>query len=361
MAIKIGDKVRFLNSVGGGTVVRLKGKDLVMVEDEDGFEVPVLTRECVVVGEADPQTNRLKPQSGTASGNGKSFTSASKEVVAPDTEEPAYIPEETAGGDLLNISIAFLPAQDQPSHASGFETYFINESNYYLQFNYMSTPDSVWTSRYHGSIEPNTKLLVDEFALEVLNNFTKIAVQFVAYKPDKPYSMKPAYSLEQTLDTVKFYKQKTFVENDYFDEDAWIIPLVKDDMPLKQMLVNAKDLQSAMMQKVVEDKKPVLHAPEKKVKHDHIVEVDLHIHQLLDSIVGLSNTDMLNYQLDKFREVMKEYEKNKGQKIVFIHGKGNGVLRKAIEKELRTTYKEHYFQDASFKEYGFGATMVTIK
>jgi len=28
---------------------------------------------------------------------------------------------------------------------------------------------------------------------------------------------------------------------------------------------------------------------------------------------------------------------------------------------LKTRYKQHYFQDASFREYGFGATMVTIK
>ncbi len=51
----------------------------------------------------------------------------------------------------------------------------------------------------------------------------------------------------------------------------------------------------------------------------------------------------------------------KDKKIVFIHGKGDGVLRKAIEKELKTRYKQYYYQDASFREYGFGATMVTIK
>ena len=70
---------------------------------------------------------------------------------------------------------------------------------------------------------------------------------------------------------------------------------------------------------------------------------------------------MLTYQLGKFREVMDQYSLNNGQKIVFIHGKGDGVLRKAIEKDLKTRYKQHYFQDASFREYGFGATMVTIK
>ena len=50
-----------------------------------------------------------------------------------------------------------------------------------------------------------------------------------------------------------------------------------------------------------------------------------------------------------------------GRKIVFIHGKGNGVLRAAIEKELSHRYKGHRVQDASFREYGFGATQVTIR
>lgn len=39
--VKVGDKVRFLNSVGGGTVVKIN-KDIAYVEEEDGFETPVL-------------------------------------------------------------------------------------------------------------------------------------------------------------------------------------------------------------------------------------------------------------------------------------------------------------------------------
>ena len=57
--IKVGDKVRFLNSTGGGVVRSFKGKDQVLVEDEDGFEVPALIRECVVVGDRDRKSTRL--------------------------------------------------------------------------------------------------------------------------------------------------------------------------------------------------------------------------------------------------------------------------------------------------------------
>ena len=48
MSIEIGDKVRFLNSVGGGVGWGFRGKDQVLGEDEDGFEVPALIKECVV-------------------------------------------------------------------------------------------------------------------------------------------------------------------------------------------------------------------------------------------------------------------------------------------------------------------------
>ena len=59
--IKKGDTVRFLNAVGGGVVVRIdEVKRLIYVEDEDGFEIPVLERECVAVGEINKETNFIK-------------------------------------------------------------------------------------------------------------------------------------------------------------------------------------------------------------------------------------------------------------------------------------------------------------
>ena len=48
-AMKIGDKVRFLNEVGGGTIAGFEGKNIVLVEDQDGFEVPMLCSQVVVI------------------------------------------------------------------------------------------------------------------------------------------------------------------------------------------------------------------------------------------------------------------------------------------------------------------------
>ena len=47
--MEIGDKVRFLNDVGGGIIVGFEGNNLVIVKDDTGFDVPVLRNELVVI------------------------------------------------------------------------------------------------------------------------------------------------------------------------------------------------------------------------------------------------------------------------------------------------------------------------
>ena len=125
--------------------------------------------------------------------------------------------------------------------------------------------------------------------------------------------------------------------------------------------MSAEDLQDALMQKKTADAPSKSQTVVKRGGKNEIIEVDLHIGELLDDTRGMSNSEILNYQLDKFREVMEQYKNKREQRIVFIHGKGDGVLRKALLDEMKRKYTACKTQDASFQEYGFGATMVTIK
>lgn len=350
--MKIGDKVRFLSEVGGGIVKGFQGKDIVLVEDADGFDIPMPMRECVVI---DTDDYNMKRKAAPAPSKAEGPAKPMKPEMPAVQRQP-----ETRGGDMLNVMLAFVPEDVKAISSTSFEAYLVNDSNYYLYYTYLSAEGKAWKVRSHGLVDPNTKLFLEGFAKDVLNEMERVAVQFIAFKDGKTFAMKPAVSVELRIDTVKFYKLHTFRESDFFEEPALVYDIVTNDVPVKQVYVSAEDIQVALLQKK-EVEKPRSQPIVKRSSSNGIIEIDLHINELLDDAHGMSNSEILNYQLDKFREVMEKYKGKREQKIVFIHGKGDGVLRKALLDELKRKYSTCRYQDASFQEYGFGATLVTIR
>ena len=234
--MKIGDKVRFLDTEGGGIVKGFDSKGLVMVEDEDGFEIPTLASQCVVVSEEDDQR-----QAGHAPVHQAPLTRAQQAARQAMTEV-----------DKLK--------------------------------------------------EENRQLKEKIHALEAEMNDLKLQLLKAQYAQQGP--------------------QKSG----------------KGGKGVPNMATSPYE-----------------------VLRNGIVEVDLHIQQLVETTTGMDNAAMLQHQLGVFRKTMESYRAAKGQKIVFIHGKGEGVLRKAIIDELKLKWPKCEYQDASFQQYGFGATMVTIR
>ena len=359
--MKIGDKVRFLSEVGGGRVTGFQGKDIVLVEDEDGFDIPMPVRECVVI-ETDDYNIPTPASKAAAQKKKEAERPVQSEAKIEKPEISAYRQPETRTGNLLNVFLAFVPVDIKAVSTTPFEAYLVNDSNYYLYYTYLSAEGNAWTMRSHGVVEPNMKYLLEEFEKSELNDHERVCIQFIAFKDRTSFVLKPAVSMELRIDTVKFYKLHTFQPCDFFETPALLYDVVRDDRLVRQVYVSAEDLQDALMKKKTVDApspKPKT-KPEKKGKND-VVEVDLHIDALLDDTRGMSNTEMLQYQLGKFREVMEQYKNKREQRIVFIHGKGDGVLRRALLDELKRKYPACKAQDASFQEYGFGATMVTIR
>lgn len=350
--MKIGDKVRFLSEVGGGIVRGFQGKDVALVEGEDGFEIPMLIRECVVI-QTDDYNIPLK-----------SVKKPAPEVVAEEEEEEkpiTYRAPEIRGNDVLNVFLAFVPQDVKAISSTAFDAYLINDSNYFIDYVYLSAEGKSWTLRSRGTVKPNMKMHMEEFEKSALNGMEHVAVQLMAYKDDRTFLMKPAVCKELRIDTVKFYKLHTFQSNSFFNEPALIYDIVKDDEVAKEFFASAEDIKEALLKKN-EDELPekIKNRQQHKQMKNNILEVDLHIDKLLDDTRGMSNGEMLEYQLGVFRRTLEEYKNKRGQKIVFIHGKGDGVLRKAILDELKRKYRTYQSQDASFREYGFGATMITI-
>ncbi len=387
--IKIGDKVRFLNAVGGGKVVGFQDKNIVLVEEEDGFETPVLANEIVVVEAGDDMAKAMskeekKKSAGTTTQSlhaamsqglddedeAEIKTSASARPSADSEDEAPYFTDDldSADGEKINISLAFMPVTEDKLQNTDFDLYLINDDNYFVSF-FISTKDDSsfeneeerWVLREQGTIEPHTRLLLNRITNGHAGDWERINVQAIAFKDKRSFVQKPAFNASLHLSPTRLYKQNAFTANDYFDRNALVLAVVKDDRQAAPTAISAETIEEAIMTKPAEKTPALKTRIEKKEKKDDILEIDLHIDKLLDDTTGMQPKDILDYQVSKFRQTMEAHKKEKGKRIVFIHGKGEGVLRKELWKRLTLEYPSCDKQDASFLRYGFGATMVTIE
>lgn len=130
---------------------------------------------------------------------------------------------------------------------------------------------------------------------------------------------------------------------------------IEDDL---ESFEGEPDMNEILKEKQIKKKKS---APRIKPKERNLppMEVDLHIHQLVRSTKGMSNHEMLNIQLDTARHKLEFAIRKRIQKIVFIHGVGEGVLKMELEY-LFGRYSNVKFYDADYQKYGLGATEVYI-
>ena len=398
--MKIGDKVKFLSETGGGRIAGFQGKDIALVEDEDGFQIPTPLSDLVLAASTDEYRSAQSVASGKhindAEEANQDFHKSVKSKInafgddeeleeesdPSDKEVTFTLPvEERKGGNVLNVYLAFVPEDSRTLSTTTFNCYIVNDSNYYLRYSLLTVNGHVVALHSEGEIEPNTKVLIEEMGYDSLNLFDKVAIQMFAYKRDKDFVKKPVVDVLLKIDKVKFYKLHSFRDNDFFEQPALLYTIIENDAKKQELSVDADSLAEGMLARKTDNNAAQSksqfgrtqaetyvrrYADGKKgnpfvneTKGDVLV-VDLHADAVLETTAGMSHVDILNYQLDVFRKTMEENKGNKGKKIIFIHGKGEGVLRNAVVNELRYRYKRCKYQDASFQEYGYGATQVTI-
>lgn len=137
-------------------------------------------------------------------------------------------------------------------------------------------------------------------------------------------------------------------------------------MPSELVKIRSKDsfkISNMEVARVKADKEPPKRnssKPQKpKERYAPKMEVDLHIGQLVTSSKGLTNFDMLNLQLETAQRQLEFAIRKRIQKVVFIHGVGEGVLKEELNY-LFKRYENVKFYDADYQKYGMGATEVYI-
>ncbi|MGB5434617.1 MAG: Smr/MutS family protein [Maribacter sp.] len=122
-------------------------------------------------------------------------------------------------------------------------------------------------------------------------------------------------------------------------------------------VTNLEVAQIKSEKEVPKKKRPPTQRP--KERNAPAMEVDLHINQLVKSSKGMSNHEMLNLQLETAKRQLEFAIQKRIQKVVFIHGVGEGILKEELDF-LFGRYDNLKYYDADYQKYGLGATEVYI-
>lgn len=351
---KTGDTVRFLNDVGGGIIVKIDGRIAYVRDPNDGFETPMPLSECIVVPSVSTQEKSEKSEKSHKSDWSDVSTSAAPAPAAPT------LPDRP-----LTAALIFEPHDIRRLSQTSFDLYLVNDSNFRILYSICARASDIsdWSLIAAGEADGNVQVFLDEFAQIDLNSLSNICAQIITYRADKAFELMPPYAAEINMDLTRFAKLHCFTQTDYSSTPVLTVPIVTNGKTIKPLkLRDLADAYSATPP-ICKDTKTPAHkaAHESKTKTDEPKVIDLHIHELLDSTAGMSAADILACQLREFDRQMEQAAKHPGSRIIFIHGKGEGVLRHTILDRLRRRWPRCEAQDASFREYGFGATQITIR
>lgn len=330
MKLRIGDKVRFLNEKGEGVVSRIQDSKTVFVEMPDGFEIPYLASQLVPIHTEliiDKNTDNIEMDPDANIADAIYF------VVEPDHELPMLMNE--------------------------YNLYLFNASAFHLLYTYSIKDDAYFQTLKNGSVGSYQKVLLKQVKMQFFADFNQHKIEAILFKnthfrPQVPIS-ESIYINPKNLNAAETIKHPEFKHPVY----AF---LLKDEFITThtvEAILNEEDVKKLRSIKEFKSKEKISRSHKEYLKSLE-KEVDLHIEELIDNTKGMSNHEILSIQMERFEKELDEAIAKGMKKIIFIHGVGNGRLKQEISSVLKSI-KGITFQDASYKEYGFGATQVNIK
>lgn len=356
---KVGDKVKFLNRVGGGVITKIVSPSLVNVEEE-GFDIPTLTSE-IILDYVDDKA-------------GKMFTSASSSFDNKPEQEEIEPERENVNVEKLYLSrkgqqmekgiyLAYVPCDQKWILTGGFDIYLVNNSDYTILYSlFLKNDDGSFRGEDFGSLEEKEKVHLGSAQAGAIDRWGDGAIQILFHKDENNKVLMPT-TYQIKVRSAKFYKEGCFEPNGLFAEKAMIVPVVmiKDIdsfMEQNERKIIEKVKEEKGDEQPIQEKKPVSFFDKYLVSRTE-AEVDLHIEELTEDDSNMQPFEKLTLQMNHFQKCLDEAIKRNLDKIVFIHGVGQGVLKKNIEDELKKYPFIHFFP-ASMQKYGVGATEVMI-
>ncbi len=362
MKVKVGDRVKFLTESGQGIVRNIIGPQTVSVETEDGFEIPTLTSDLVVIEATSPAeklfVDEMKLQGddeGVESApvlveetyNSSSDDNSSRLIVYPSDREP----------DKFHISIAFSPKNQQMPLIGDLDIYLMNFTSDDIVFSMHSAGENEFSLLSSAKVEAFNKFYITTISREEIEAYTKAQFQVLVLQHQSKVLRAPVSS-DMSIKGSRFYKESAYKDDQILHQKALIYKLIDfKNIPIISKLDGGKQDDEVHKQKarIYEKNDEIL----KHKKNNNEAVVDMHIWELVEDHSRMTNLEMLNIQLSYFEKCLQSAIDNHITKVVFIHGVGNGRLKQEISSIMDERDFLNY-KPANMSEYGVGATQVNI-
>ncbi|UOQ96165.1 Smr/MutS family protein [Hymenobacter sp. 5317J-9] len=409
--MNVGDRVRLLTGTEEGIVTRLLDSELVEVAIDNDFTIPVLRREVVVVAQEEGKNfDRAAPDLGPGQVPGRNANASKKDKskrpgqpaaasrpVQPSLQEALAAAASSGAGIAKPAGIVSgATGAKQPAAAKGLFLALVHQSPELLAVTLINNTeaDVLYTYGEETSARPYRALAADKLGpkasskplsflhLKDFETWPAVVFQLLptrlngdaayelltkrqAFKASTFYSSQkpaPVIGKEAYLFQLDEKAAASIAPEQLAQEapapapaPAPATPAGVDAAALKAQLSGDAPAKPAA---VVAAAAPAPAAPVVAPPH----EFDLHLEALRpDNKEELSNTAILRLQLDAFEDALSRALATNMHEIVFIHGMGNGVLRKEIHRQLSRNKDIKFFEDARKEKFGFGATLVRLK
>ena len=350
MRFKAGDKVKFLNESGGGTVLSVIDTKMVKVELDNGFEMPILATDLILDYRAAGQED--KPYS----------TPVQTQSPVAANEEMSSISPISSWGNIKEdkgIYLVYEPHDQQWVLTGELDVVLVNNTGSEMLYSLFLEQDGQMRGVDFSSVPPESRIVIDTIDRDEIENWTKGYLQILLHHdtPEKVYL--PVHSVID-ISPSRFYKDGSYRSNTLVTGKAIIvnIGLLTSFEHASFSETERKSGQTGKAQIASQVKEKPLIDKHRTAMGEAII--DLHIGEIMENIAGLSSHDMFTIQMNYFQKTLESALKNDYHKITYIHGIGNGVLKNAIIKDIEE-YEGIDNQMASISKFGVGAIDILIK
>ena len=178
MNFQAGDRVKFLNTKGGGIVIAIIDSRMVSVAVEGGFEIPTLKSELILLEGNDPGARFFDEH----------FDVGVQEKPAEKVDKPGDgiidLPSSvTKNRKAEELFLAFVPHEQKWLISGLVDVLLVNNSSYDILYNlFLKNQDNTFNGKDYGSCFPDSRLLLDTITREQLPEWTAGFLQFLFHK-----------------------------------------------------------------------------------------------------------------------------------------------------------------------------------